>query len=45
MTRLQMERWEPWVRAYTAVGEMLQGISFQDSRGQCIPGPVVRRIT
>jgi membrane-associated phospholipid phosphatase len=24
----QMERWEPWVRAYTAVGEMLQGISF-----------------
>jgi membrane-associated phospholipid phosphatase len=25
----QIERWEPWVRAYTAVGEMLQGISFQ----------------
>jgi hypothetical protein len=24
-----MERWEPWVRAYTALGEMLQGISFQ----------------
>jgi len=24
----QLERWEPWVRAYTAVGEMLQGISF-----------------
>jgi hypothetical protein len=25
----QLERWEPWVRAYTAIGEMLQGISFQ----------------
>jgi hypothetical protein len=25
----QMDRWEPFVRAYTAVGEMLQGISFQ----------------
>jgi len=25
----QMPRWEPWVRAYVAVGEMLQGISFQ----------------
>ena len=25
---MQMERWEPWVRAYTAVGEMLQGITF-----------------
>ncbi|QOZ27537.1 PA-phosphatase [Bradyrhizobium sp. CCBAU 51753] len=24
----QLERWEPWVRAYTAIGEMLQGISF-----------------
>ena len=29
MIPLQMERWEPWVRAYMAVGEMLQGISFQ----------------
>ena len=28
-TRSQMERWEPWVRAYVAIGEMLQGISFQ----------------
>ena len=27
----QMERWEPWVRAYTAIGEMLQGIGFQTS--------------
>ena len=26
----QMERWEPWVRAYMAIGEMLQGINFQD---------------
>ena len=26
---LQMDRWEPFVRAYTALGEMLQGISFQ----------------
>lgn len=26
---LQMERWEAWVRAYVAVGEMLQGVSFQ----------------
>jgi hypothetical protein len=25
----QMERWEPWVRAYVALGEMLQGISFE----------------
>ena len=25
----QMERWEPWVRAYTAIGELLQGIVFQ----------------
>ena len=25
---LQLERWEAWVRAYTALGEMLQGISF-----------------
>jgi membrane-associated phospholipid phosphatase len=25
----QMERWEPWVRAYTAIGEMMQGINFQ----------------
>jgi hypothetical protein len=25
---MQMDRWEPFVRAYTAVGEMLQGISF-----------------
>ena len=24
-----MERWEPWVRAYMAVGEMMQGINFQ----------------
>ena len=28
-----MERWEPWVRAYTAVGEMMQGINFQTRRG------------
>src|SRR3984893_7877272 len=27
----EMERWEPWVRAYVAVGEMMQGISFQTS--------------
>jgi hypothetical protein len=27
----QMERWEAWVRAYVAIGEMLQGISFQPS--------------
>ena len=27
----QMERWEPWVRAYVAIGEMLQGITFQSS--------------
>jgi hypothetical protein len=27
----EMDRWEPWVRAYTALGEMLQGISFQKS--------------
>jgi hypothetical protein len=24
-----MVRWEPWVRAYVAIGEMLQGIIFQ----------------
>ena len=24
-----MKRWEPWVRAYVAIGEMLQGISFK----------------
>jgi membrane-associated phospholipid phosphatase len=27
----EMDRWETWVRAYTALGEMLQGISFQAS--------------
>jgi len=27
----QMDRWEPWVRAYTALGELLQGITFQAS--------------
>ncbi|MDP1581870.1 MAG: phosphatase PAP2 family protein [Bradyrhizobium sp.] len=27
----EMDRWEPWVRAYTALGEMLQGISFETS--------------
>jgi hypothetical protein len=27
----QMERWEAWVRAYVAVGEMMQGINFQVS--------------
>ena len=27
----QMERWEPWVRATVAIGEMLQGITFQKS--------------
>ena len=26
---LQIERWEPWVRAYVAIGEMLQGITFR----------------
>ena len=26
-----MERWEPWVRAYMAIGEMMQGITFQAS--------------
>ena len=35
MTRRQMERWEPWVRAYTAIGEMMQGINFQTT-GQCV---------
>jgi hypothetical protein len=25
----QIERWEPWVRAYIAIGEMMQGISFR----------------
>jgi hypothetical protein len=24
-----MERWEPWVRAYTALGELLRGIEFR----------------
>ena len=24
-----MDRWEPWVRAYVAIGEMLQDITFQ----------------
>jgi hypothetical protein len=24
-----MERWEPWIRAYIAVGEIMQGITFQ----------------
>jgi hypothetical protein len=28
---MQMERWEPWVRAYTAIGEMMQGVIFQKS--------------
>ena len=27
----QMERWESWVRAYVAIGEMMQGITFQPS--------------
>jgi membrane-associated phospholipid phosphatase len=27
----QMERWEPWVRAYIAIGEMMQGINFRKS--------------
>ncbi|HWL72609.1 MAG TPA: phosphatase PAP2 family protein, partial [Burkholderiaceae bacterium] len=26
---LQMDRWEPWVRAYVAIGEMLEDITFQ----------------
>ena len=26
-----MERWEPWVRAYIAIGEMMRGIDFQTS--------------
>jgi membrane-associated phospholipid phosphatase len=26
-----MERWEPWVRAYIAIGEMMRGIDFQIS--------------
>jgi membrane-associated phospholipid phosphatase len=25
----QLDRWEPWVRAYVAIGEMLEGISFR----------------
>jgi membrane-associated phospholipid phosphatase len=29
----QMKRWEPWVRAYLGVGEMLQGITFQSPPG------------
>ncbi len=28
---VQMDRWDAWVRAYTAVGEMLQGITLQAS--------------
>ena len=35
----QMERWEPWVRAYTAIGEMLQGINFRRTSPVRIPGP------
>jgi hypothetical protein len=27
----QLERWEPWIRAYIAVGDLLQGIRFQRS--------------
>ncbi|WP_267358116.1 phosphatase PAP2 family protein [Methylobacterium sp. GC_Met_3] len=27
----QLERWEPWVRAYIAIGDLLQGIVFQDT--------------
>jgi hypothetical protein len=27
----QMDRWEPWVRAYIAIGEMMRGIDFQTS--------------
>jgi membrane-associated phospholipid phosphatase len=27
----QLERWEPWVRAYIAVGEMMQGLVLQPS--------------
>ncbi|WGS29372.1 phosphatase PAP2 family protein [Bradyrhizobium sp. ISRA464] len=27
--RLQLERWEPWVRAYIAIGEMMQGITLR----------------
>jgi hypothetical protein len=27
----QLERWEPWVRAYIAIGELLQGITFATS--------------
>jgi len=27
----QLERWEPWVRAYIAIGDLLQGIVFEDT--------------
>jgi hypothetical protein len=27
----QLERWEPWVRAYIAIGDLLQGITFRDT--------------
>jgi hypothetical protein len=27
----QMRTWEPWVRAYIAIGEMMRGIDFQIS--------------
>ena len=33
-----MERWEPWVRAYVAIGELLQGIKFQKT-ATSYPGP------
>jgi hypothetical protein len=37
---LQLERWEAWVRAYTAVGEMLQGISFNKTTSTTPPRDV-----
>ena len=37
----QMERWEPWVRAYIAIGEMMRGIDFQTS-GNAFQGEVIR---
>ena len=40
---LQMERWEPWVRAFVANCEMLQGIIFQTTaKDRSIPGLLVR---
>ena len=36
----QMARWEPWVRAYVAIGELCRNQFSDDS--DILPGPVVR---